>query len=97
MVIYGFYLNDARKKEKTLKIRLFSKLFPFSVRILKYSYNIVKWWYNISYCSLSFPRISIKTSNFNKNITHSLLGIHKKQVILQPAIEYKVNIKNKEL
>lgn len=36
---------------------------------------------------MTFPRTSIKTSNFNKNITHNLLGIHKKMVILQPAIE----------
>lgn len=27
---------------------------------------------------MTFPRTSIKTSNFNKNITHNLLGIHKK-------------------
>lgn len=46
---------------------------------------------------MTFPRRSIKTSNFNKNITHNLLGIHKKMVILQPVVEYKVNIKNKEL
>ena len=46
---------------------------------------------------MTFPPTSIKTSNFNKNITHILLGIHKKMVILQPAIEYKINIKNKEL
>ena len=31
---------------------------------------------------MTFPRTSIKTSNFNKNITHNLLGIHKKMVIL---------------
>lgn len=46
---------------------------------------------------MTFPRTSIKTSNFNKNKTHNLLGIHKKMVILQPVVEYKVNIKNKEL
>lgn len=27
---------------------------------------------------MTFSHLSIKTSNFNKNITHSLLGIHKK-------------------
>lgn len=46
---------------------------------------------------MTFPRRSVKTTNFNKNITHRLLGIHKKMVILQPVVEYKVNIKNKEL
>ena len=46
---------------------------------------------------MTFPRRSVKTSDFNKNITHRLLGIHKKMVILQPAIEYRINIKNKEL
>jgi len=46
---------------------------------------------------LNDARKNGKTSNFNKNITHNLLGIHKKMVILQPAIEYKINIKNKEL
>lgn len=34
---------------------------------------------------MTFPRRSIKTSNFNKNITHNLLGIHIKMVIMQPA------------
>ena len=46
---------------------------------------------------LNDARKNGKTSNFNKNITHNLLGIHKKMVILQPVIEYKINIKNKEL
>ena len=31
---------------------------------------------------MTFSHLSIKTSNFNKNITHNLLGIHKKMVIL---------------
>ncbi len=46
---------------------------------------------------MTFSRRSIKTSNFNKNITHNWLGIHEKMVILQPAVEYNINIKNKEL
>ena len=83
-------------KPKTLRFRCISKpkiqkaeAFP------KYTNYLLLHIHHAFY--LNDARKNGKTSNFNKNITHNLLGIHKKMVILQPAIEYKINIKNKEL